>query len=154
MPSLPLVPPTWYARLNLAPPRRTNQPEWRDLAVLFCAIGRPVRNVFQGENGRSAYVTLAVDGRRRDWHPSSLSPWHSWLLCSPDPYPAPASARPLYPSLLCSDLCFPEIALVLSRDCRLLWPCSAQTSAFPKLRRIPQAFHPLLSYVCNLLVEY
>ena len=42
-----------------------------------------------------------------------------WPLCSPDLYPAPTSAWSFPPTLLCSDLRYAAIALVLPRDCRL-----------------------------------
>ena len=51
----------------------------------------------------------------RDWSLHFLYPPPSF----PDPYPAPTSAWSFSPTLLCSDLHFPEIASALPRDCRL-----------------------------------
>ena len=71
----------------------------------------------------------------RDWHLYYLYPPPGF----PDPYPAPTSARSFLPTLLCSDLRFPEIAS--ARDPLLL----------PKLRRMRIA-NPLLEL--QLIVEY
>ena len=50
--------------------------------------------------------------------PFSISPLTLPLSCF---YPAPTSAQSFVLFLLCSDLCFPKIALVLSQYCRHPW---------------------------------
>lgn len=60
MASLPPVPPTWSHRLNLTP-RRDIQ-KWNELAMLFRAVGKPVRTVFPGENGNPKHIILSVGG--------------------------------------------------------------------------------------------
>lgn len=49
MPSLPPVPLDCYTRLNI--PARPNMPKWKELALLFCKEGGPVKTLFPGTSG-------------------------------------------------------------------------------------------------------
>lgn len=60
MASLPPVPSTWSRRLSLTP--RLDTPKWNELAMLFRAVGKPVRTVFPGVDGNPEHIILSVGG--------------------------------------------------------------------------------------------